>query len=272
MLINSKTQLGISISESDEMQLKIIATQVANLRLRAPYVEQQELDAGIKNVNELVLNDLNYRNNNFLVRATAMQMVEKIPLNEKFDIKFLRNLPMKKATFLLGGERAFRYYRTQDNVYAVFFGLNKGYLSWRFLRIDLVNGDILIPKLGAGNSDEAGFVPETNALQENEFQLFVKLLLFVELSELSVEVLTPNKKIGTRREGKFFNQSHSNITLVDSKWNVISVRTEGFTVSGHWRMQPHGADRTQRRLIWVDTFEKKGYIRKPKLSTPLNLS
>ena len=41
----------------------------------------------------------------------------------------------------------------------------------------------------------------------------------------------------------------------------MSIRTESFKVTGHWRFQPCGVGMLERKLIWIDTFEKSGYVR-----------
>jgi hypothetical protein len=40
------------------------------------------------------------------------------------------------------------------------------------------------------------------------------------------------------------------------------VRTEGFKVRGHWRWQAYGEGMKERKLIFINAFEKKGYIRR----------
>lgn len=49
-----------------------------------------------------------------------------------------------------------------------------------------------------------------------------------------------NSKIGTRKDGRYFNESREDIVIVDSTWNKIMVKTGEFGVSGHLRFQPSG--------------------------------
>jgi len=270
MKIDSKSQLGLQISEDSDMQMKIISEQVNSIKSRKKLTDF-EIQFGTKNTTELVLEDGIYFNQNYIVQNSAMSMVTKIPVDTpKFDIKFLNNLPYKKATFLLGAELAMKYYKTSDNIYAVFYRSEKTiegtHLIWTFIRINLVTGEIIIPKRNVGmkysSEENSGFSRMEFPYKDEYFKLFIQLLLFIELSELIIEVIKPNEKIGNRKSGKYINKSNSNISIVNSKWNVISVRNESFMVSGHWRMQPCGKNREQRKMIWIDTFEKNGYIRK----------
>lgn len=97
---------------------------------------------------------------------------------------------------------------------------------------------------------------------------FIQLVMFICLSRPEIEILLPNtKNTATKAEGKIINSSSSDVIIVGSKWNTISVRTEGFRVGGHFRLQPCGKGRRKVKLIWVDTFEKHGYIRRSNKDT-----
>jgi hypothetical protein len=52
---------------------------------------------------------------------------------------------------------------------------------------------------------------------------------------------------------------------VDSAWSKTLIKSDGFLVSGHSRMQPVGEGSKYRKLIWIDTFEKEGYTREAKM-------
>jgi len=115
--------------------------------------------------------------------------------------------------------------------------------------------------------------PETNGYSENYYsdastkekcELFIKILIFLHLSEVKEVHLKPNGKVGDRRNEKVMNKTTHPFIVVDTTWNITSIRTKGFTVSGHFRLQPYGKDRALKKLIFVDQFEKEGYIRKAK--------
>jgi hypothetical protein len=52
---------------------------------------------------------------------------------------------------------------------------------------------------------------------------------------------------------------------LDSTWFTTIVRSEGFKVGGHFRMQPFGKNLSDRKLIWISPFDKNGYTRKAKI-------
>ncbi len=98
----------------------------------------------------------------------------------------------------------------------------------------------------------------------SEWQInFLQILLFLKYTNPEYKYVPAQKKIGTKKNG-YTNATNTNVTIVNSTWNSIVIREEGFQVSGHFRLQPCGPARAHRKLIWIDSFEKEGYIRKGK--------
>jgi len=270
-----------------------------------------DVDKKIKHIEELLCLRNSFKNTNYLLKETALQMAYEIPVqNENFSVKYLRRMPSKKGTFLLGRDFFYRYFKTENNIYVGAFATPEGLLikdervkrnvndfvstCWSFFRIELDTGHIFLADKTSNaiesiferifeenkpigdladlelmcwdNIDNSPLVTrykEDDApLSRAMFRKFVQLLLFVELSDLTVEILKPNEKTRTRKTGKYVNRSNTDITIVDSKWNVISVRTEGFKVRTHPRMQPCGENNQERKLIWVQQYQKNGYVRR----------
>ena len=91
----------------------------------------------------------------------------------------------------------------------------------------------------------------------------LQMLVYWKMSEPTIQVIDPRKKIGTRKKG-FYNSTPSQLIIVDKNWNVTSVRSGEFDVGGHFRLQPCGKGREERKLIWIKPFKKNGYIRKAR--------
>lgn len=53
------------------------------------------------------------------------------------------------------------------------------------------------------------------------------------------------------------------ITKLSADWYTEIIRTTGFEVRGHWRLQPYSNGK--RRLIFIQPFMKHGYHRKAKI-------
>lgn len=95
----------------------------------------------------------------------------------------------------------------------------------------------------------------------NEMMEFTRLLIFTELVDVETVELGPKQSTGTRKQGKWLNESNGNIKIVDSSWNKILVKGQSFSVTGHVRMQPCGPGLKYRIPIWIDEFQKEGYTR-----------
>lgn len=93
------------------------------------------------------------------------------------------------------------------------------------------------------------------------------ILCFVFLSENTYEIIEAGHRYGTRKKGKIVNDLPFPVTVINSKWNITSIRTDGFLVSGHFRLAKVGPGRSETKMIYIEPFEKHGYIRRAKSET-----
>lgn len=276
MKLNSVSQLGLNINQTMVGQIimyqwKNYIQPVQDVTLKtkamASFVELFSKEMLITTDSEEILesfgisrSQLNLLNNvNYLMAVPALELAKRIKIDEdKFDVRFLSKVKDKKITFLLGKNNFIRFMKHGDEIFAIMVSTEikpeEGlYMKYCSFKINTRTG--VISYMDNPNSP----------LSDEKFRLFIQLLIFTELSELEVKVLKPNEKSGkTRREGKVINDSRENVTVVDSTWNKIIVRTEGFAVRGHFRLQQCGEGFTDRKLIFISEFQKEGYIRRPK--------
>lgn len=238
-------------------------------------------------------------NKTYYIKDEVKKLASKISLNN-FSLDYLSTLKNQKSTYLLDNNTFFRFYK-QDNIlmgglFTKDNQLSKRELANKLREIDELSirmeQDLDIPA-SLINSQKAqieyGFdynlffidlnkreieindrkyfsIKDEQLLKDSQYPLltkFVRLLLYICLSEITVEFLPPNSKTsGTKKEGKIVNNSKSDVIVVGSKWNTISIRTEGFDVNGHFRLQPCGKNRQDVKMIWIDAFKKHGYIKK----------
>lgn len=90
---------------------------------------------------------------------------------------------------------------------------------------------------------------------------FLTTLYFIHNCEIEQRVIAPMQKDRSNGQ-KHFNESKSDITILDCRWFTELIRDTPFAVRGHLRWQVHGEGRQKRKLIWIDEFEKQGYARK----------
>lgn len=185
---------------------------------------------------------------NYLFTETAQEVIRNIKVTELFDVEILRMLPATRVVFynfLLGQDRVIK-------------------CTWS-------NDFLLIIDLSI-HADKEGIHCETAvaSLQAKGSSTFgsalvgaIQCLIFLKLTEPEFIHLAAGKKHGTRKQGHH-NATSLPVTVVDSTWNKYIVRPEGFGVSGHFRMQPHGKGNADLKLIWIKPYQKQGYVRLPK--------
>ena len=88
------------------------------------------------------------------------------------------------------------------------------------------------------------------------------LMCYVLLCENEEVIVTPGKKYGTKKEGNFINTFASNVIVINNTWNITSIRVDGFPVKGHPAIRWVGIGRSECKLVYIQPFQKNGYIRK----------
>jgi hypothetical protein len=87
--------------------------------------------------------------------------------------------------------------------------------------------------------------------------------MFKTFADVETKYLPPNKKT-KEINCKYVNDTNLGITMIDSTWFTTLVKSDAFKVSGHFRLQACGENHSQRKLVWISDFQKKGYTRKAK--------
>ena len=94
------------------------------------------------------------------------------------------------------------------------------------------------------------------------------MVLFMKFCDLETKIILPGKK-GFLVQQKYVNDTGQPVEILDSTWFTTIVRSEGFMVGaatgGFFRLQPCGPGLTQKKLIWIEPFQKLGYTRKAKM-------
>ena len=104
-----------------------------------------------------------------------------------------------------------------------------------------------------GLSEEVGFRRELHG----ECITVAKLLVFKHFAEIQERVIQPKSKKAKRSHiyepvgDVFKNQSTRAVRVIGSNWFTRLVFTEGSMVSGHFRSQPYGEGKLQRKLIYI---------------------
>lgn len=101
----------------------------------------------------------------------------------------------------------------------------------------------------------------TNSFFNNEIiddNFAFKLLVYLNYGEISEKFIPSKEKRKIGSLTTLTNDSALDIIYANSLWK-INLQVGEFSVRGHFRMQPIGIGRINKRLIWIEEFKKKGY-------------
>lgn len=108
-----------------------------------------------------------------------------------------------------------------------------------------------------------GFIDQGRDLSWWAAWLFL-FITFKKYVDVETKIVNANRKEKHLGE-KYVNETNRKVEILDSTYFTTISRTEGFGVRGHFRWQPYGNGRDQKRLIWISDFTKHGYTRKAKI-------
>lgn len=105
---------------------------------------------------------------------------------------------------------------------------------------------------------------EVAGIKESDITVdFILLLTFIKYCDIETKVLQPKKKL--REFGvHYYNETKQTIKVLDSTWFTNLVKSDGFKVRGHFRLQPYGTGMSRKKWIWINDFTKDGYASQAK--------
>jgi len=103
------------------------------------------------------------------------------------------------------------------------------------------------------------WLKETNTKFDGVIRRFVVYHLFKTYAPVETKILPPNTHVDAVNY-KYVNETNIPVTFLDSKWFTNLVKSDAFTVHGHFRLQACGMGLKDHKLIWIDEYSKSGYI------------
>jgi len=104
---------------------------------------------------------------------------------------------------------------------------------------------------------------DTIKINEYLSQEFMKSFVyysFAKIAELKAKQLPPKGKLKDFH-CRYKSDLNIPINLLTENWYTESCQNHPFVVRGHWRMQACGEGLSERKLIYVNPFMKKGYTK-----------
>lgn len=201
----------------------------------------------------------NLQPKSYIFRQTALDVIDRIKIDGSFDPIIIQKTPIPFGEIILNHNELYRFYYNYES--KTFVGWYLSLTDYYLFVLDVATGEIHYM-----NENDAQLTKEISSRAEH----FFKCLVFLFFSEIKTVVLPPKTKIGDIMRGEFKNELKNTFIMVDTTWNKISIRTQGFAVRGHFRLQPCGPNLKDRKLIFIDEFKKHGYIRGAKKQLEIN--
>lgn len=185
--------------------------------------------------------------------APAVDLAERS--EEMFDWTVFKNLKNQKSTFYMNNGDCLRMVVSEGTLWFCYMKMdidhskeNFGHLYWTMFYVDRATGE------------QCDHFKHEDVLTREVF--VYKLLCFMFLTDNDEVIVPPGTKYGTKKEGKVINTLKVPITIVNSRWNTTVIRTEKFGVRGHFALRWAGQGHTLAKIVFIEPYEKKGYIRK----------
>lgn len=204
-------------------------------------------------------------NKNFIIAQTVLDKLSLFDSKKAMSLEgwtVFKDLPAFKDTYILQPKlhdktsELFRVLKDDDRL-EVFHLKNtplpensiyQAKLNWCWFYVDFKDGVI---SSNFGDKNTSLYAP-----------MIYSLLAFLKLSDVTEQVIPAGQRYGTQKTFKTHNIFPAPLTLVNSNWNITTIRGEGFPVKGHAAFRWVGPGRSSLRLVYIAPYEKEGYTRK----------
>lgn len=189
---------------------------------------------------------------------TMLPCLDMLKINKTgphYNWTYFNSLKDQKATFIFPDNRVLRMVIDGDTMWFVQIEYTPeskvaGHMNWVMFYLNRRTGELC---------------DHFKHKDVQKIEKFVySLLCFVYLADKEEIIVAAHSKYGTRKSGKLINSTPFPIIIINSKWNITSIRADGFPVSAHFAIRHTGQGRTIPKVVFIDQFEKEGYVRKGK--------
>lgn len=215
---------------------------------------------------------------NYIITDTVMDCLSHIKLKKPYEYMAFNKIPDGKRTFLLPNDNAIRILKKGSLISFGYYKLKHRHtineeVYWNFWTafLDTGKSSMEITKeetseiLGNELAEELfSYQFDADSIEIDEHKTFA-LLSFIFLADTSEEYINPRDKVKLRGHDKLLNDSNLRFIKVNSKWNITTIRSEEFAVTGHYALRWTGEGRLIPRMVFIEPYTKHGYIIKSKL-------
>ena len=196
----------------------------------------------------------------------CVELIDTMKVDKNIRYDYLRTLPNRTDVISISKDVCLIYKKTDTRVLVVYTKIGREDVSYDtikthfdnpFINIDLVNEYYFTDNMLNDMLNET-----TNEKEDTDnYTTFVKIVSFIELGQTNLKVVPAKDKVGSFiKNNECKNMTKNSFILVDTSWNDISIRMDGFPVKGHLRLQPYGvAGNKHYKIIYIQPFMKNGY-------------
>ena len=169
-----------------------------------------------------------------------------------------------------------------DNKRSIVFGIYSDKIIAVTLEYDLISNIESISDISTNGCVYSSLLADFVDLAEVETELqsmysmldttspflnLIPLLVIYFFAKVETHVIQDGKsKRVIVDKDKYINETQVPVKIINSKWFTNIIRLEGFSVRGHFRLQPKKVNGEWRKeLIWINDFEKHGYTSKARI-------
>jgi hypothetical protein len=173
---------------------------------------------------------------------------------EKVDLRMFKVLPDMNCLYITGKNEMYRFEKKDHRINVLYYTRRN---------VDTPTEGIFYESYSVILEDKEMHLCLLPSQNKEAAIKLLKLILFIEVGEISFHHLKPNGKIvyGKGGDDKVKNESGMDVTVVNSNWNKMIIIQGGFSVRGHFRMQWVGQGRTKLERVFVRPYEKGTQIR-----------
>jgi hypothetical protein len=189
----------------------------------------------------------------------SLQNLENYIVPKDIRVDVLRILPNRKDIIQLDERNCIQYIKTDEQLSVIFHYTKQGeeLIHMNYFEIDLVSGKIKSDDKLSGTD----ITMDREKLIEHFYSKFLVVVTYLELTEVTLNVLQGGGSYGTKKEGKIKNDTRNKYILVNTNWNVTTIRLDEFSVRGHFRLQPCGVGRKNYKYVYIEPYTKGGIKR-----------
>jgi hypothetical protein len=189
----------------------------------------------------------------------SIQNLENYIVPKQLRIDVLRTLPNRKDVIQLDEMTCIKYRKTDEMLLVSFHYTkpNDDMIYLYFFEVNLVTGKVTTDNKKSDDGQDMNL----ERMIEEFYSKFLVVVTYLELTDVTLDILIGGASFGTNKQGKVKNDTRSKFILVNTNWNTTIIRLDEFSVRGHFRLQPYGKGRKLFKFIFIEPYTKGGIKR-----------